>query len=30
MKYLFDLGFQVGQTFDEVSGDPSHWTMTPG
>ena len=30
IQYLYALGFQIVQNFDEVSGDPSHWTMTPG
>lgn len=31
VQYLYALGFQVMHTFDEVSGDPVHWTMTaPG
>ncbi|RMZ92332.1 hypothetical protein DV736_g435, partial [Chaetothyriales sp. CBS 134916] len=30
IKALFALGFQVAQTFDEVSADPAHWTMSPG
>ncbi|RMD41794.1 hypothetical protein DV735_g3335, partial [Chaetothyriales sp. CBS 134920] len=30
IKALLALGFQVSQTFDEVSGDPDHWTMNPG
>ncbi|RMZ84967.1 hypothetical protein DV738_g437, partial [Chaetothyriales sp. CBS 135597] len=30
IKALLALGFQVSQTFDEVSGDPEQWTMSPG
>lgn len=31
IKYLYALGFEVAQTFDEIGGDPVHWTMTaPG
>lgn len=31
VKYLYALGFEIEQTFDEVSGDPTHWTMAaPG
>ena len=30
-QYLYDLGFQVLNTFDELNADPVHWTMTiPG
>ena len=27
IKYLYELGFQMHQAFDEVSGDPVQWTM---
>ncbi|RMZ74892.1 hypothetical protein DV737_g5633, partial [Chaetothyriales sp. CBS 132003] len=30
IKALFALGFQVAQTFDEVSADAADWTMSPG